>query len=172
LAALISFWPTLTDEELQTMLTPEERQEIEAEFSRYPNKQAVSIDAMKIIQRHRGWVSDESLRDLGEVLDMTPDELDGVATFYNLVFRKPVGRHIVLICDSVSCWIMGYKKLCHAFTSRLGVDLGGTTADGRFTVLPIVCLGTCDHAPAMMVDNDLHHDLDPDKLDEVLEKYR
>jgi NADH-quinone oxidoreductase subunit E len=154
------------------MLTPEERQEIEAEFARYPNKQAVSIDAMKIIQRHRGWVSDESLRDLGEVLDMTPDELDGVATFYNLVFRKPVGRHIVLICDSVSCWIMGYKKLCHAFTSRLGVDLGGTTADGRFTVLPIVCLGTCDHAPAMMVDNDLHHDLDPDKLDEVLEKYR
>jgi NADH-quinone oxidoreductase subunit E len=72
----------------------------------------------------------------------------------------------------VSCWIMGYKKLCHAFTSRLGVDLGGTTADGRFTLLPIVCLGTCDHAPAMMVDNDLHHDLDPDKLDEVLEKYR
>jgi NADH-quinone oxidoreductase subunit E len=172
LAALISFWPTLTDEELQTMLTPEERQEIEAEFARYPNKQAVSIDAMKIIQRHRGWVSDESLRDLGEVLDMTPDELDGIATFYNLVFRKPVGRHVVLICDSVSCWIMGYKKLCHAFTSRLGVDLGGTTADGRFTVLPIVCLGTCDHAPAMMVDNDLHHDLDPDKLDEVLEKYR
>jgi NADH-quinone oxidoreductase subunit E len=172
LAALISFWPTLTDEELQTMLTPEERQEIEAEFARYPNKQAVSIDAMKIIQRHRGWVSDESLRDLGEVLDMTPDELDGIATFYNLVFRKPVGRHVVLICDSVSCWIMGYKKLCHAFTSRLGVDLGGTTADGRFTLLPIVCLGTCDHAPAMMVDNDLHHDLDPDKLDEVLEKYR
>jgi NADH-quinone oxidoreductase subunit E len=172
LAALISFWPTLTDEELQTMLTPEERQEIEAEFARYPTKQAVSIDAMKIIQRHRGWVSDESLRDLGEVLNMTPDELDGVATFYNLVFRKPVGRHVVLICDSVSCWIMGYKKLCHAFTSRLGVDLGGTTADGRFTLLPIVCLGTCDHAPAMMVDNDLHHDLDPDKLDEVLEKYR
>ena len=67
---------------------------------------------MKIIQRHRGWVSDESLRDLGEVLEMTPDELDGVATFYNLVFRKPVGRHVVLICDSVSCWIMGYEKLC------------------------------------------------------------
>ena len=96
------------------MLTPEERQEIEAEFPHYPTKQAVSIDAMKIIQRHRGWVSDESLRDLGELLDMTTDELDGVATFYNLIFRKPVGRHIVLICDSVSCWIMGYEKLCHA----------------------------------------------------------
>jgi NADH-quinone oxidoreductase subunit E len=154
------------------MLTPEERQEIEAEFSHYPNKRAVSIDAMRIIQRHRGWVSDESLRDLGELLDMTPDELDGVATFYSLVFRKPVGRHIVLICDSVSCWIMGYDKLRRRLTSRLGVNLGGTTADGRFTVLPIVCLGTCDHAPAMMVDNDLLRDVDSDKIDEILEKYQ
>jgi len=154
------------------MLTPEERQEIEAEFPHYPNKRAVCLDAMKVIQRHRGWVSDESLRDLGEILDMTADELDGVATFYNLVFRKPVGRHIVLICDSVSCWIMGYEKLCQRLTSRLEVNLGGTTADERFTILPIVCLGTCDHAPVMMVDNDLYRDVDPDKIDEVIEKYK
>ena len=154
------------------MLTPEERQEIEAEFPHYPNKRAVCLDAMKVIQRHRGWVSDESLRDLGEILDMTADELDGVATFYNLVFRKPVGRHIVLICDSVSCWIMGYEKLCQRLTSRLEVNLGGTTADERFTILPIVCLGTCDHAPVMMVDNDLYRDVDPDKIDEVIENYK
>lgn len=154
------------------MLTVEERQEIEAEFSRYPNKRAVSIDALKIIQRHRGWVSDESLRDLGELLDMTPDELDGVATFYNLVFRKPVGRHVVLVCDSVSCWIMGYEKLCQRLTSRLGANLGGTTADGRFTVLPVVCLGACDHAPTLMVDQDLHRDVDPEKLDELLDRYK
>ncbi len=154
------------------MLTPEERQEIEAEFPRYPHKQAVCLDAMKIIQRHRGWVSDESLRDLGEILDMTAEELDGVATFYNLVFRRPVGRHVVLICDSVSCWIMGYEKLCQRLTSQLGVDLGGTTADKRFTILPIVCLGTCDHAPAMMVDNDLYRDVEADHIDDVLTNYK
>ena len=154
------------------MLTVEEREEIEAEFSRYPNKRAVSIDALKIIQRHRGWVSDESLRDLGELLEMTPAELDGVATFYNLVFRKPVGRHVVLVCDSVSCWIMGHEKLCQRLTSRLGVNLGGTTSDGRFTVLPIVCLGACDHAPTLMVDNDLHRDVDPEQFDELLDRYK
>jgi NADH-quinone oxidoreductase subunit E len=154
------------------MLTPEERQEIEAEFPRYPHKQAVCLDAMKIIQRHRGWVSDESLRDLGEILDMTAEELDGVATFYNLVFRRPVGRHVVLLCDSVSCWIMGYEKLCQRLTSQLGVDLGGTTADKRFTILPIVCLGTCDHAPAMMVDNDLYRDVEADHIDDVLTNYK
>ncbi len=156
----------------ETMLTPEERREIETKFARYPNKQSVCIEAMKVVQRHRGWVSDENLHDLAEELGMTPDELDGVATFYNLIFRKPVGRHVVLICDSVSCWIMGYEKVCQRLTSRLGVRLGETTADDRFTVLPIVCLGTCDHAPAMMVDDELHRDLDPDKLGEVLEKYK
>ena len=153
------------------MLTPEERQEIEAEFAQYPNRRAVSIDALKILQRHRGWVSDETLRDLGELLDMTTDELDGVATFYNLVFRKPVGRHVVMVCDSVSCWIMGSERLCQRLTSRLGVGLGETTPDGRFTVLPIVCLGACDHAPTLMVDDDLYRDVNPEKLGELLEQY-
>jgi NADH-quinone oxidoreductase subunit E len=106
------------------------------------------------------------------LLEMTPDELDGVATFYNLVFRKPVGRHVVLVCDSVSCWIMGCESLCKRLAMQLGVSLGGTTSDGRFTVLPIVCLGACDHAPTLMVDNDLHGDVQPEKLDELLERYK
>jgi NADH-quinone oxidoreductase subunit E len=154
------------------MLTSEERQEIEAEFPHYPTRQAVCIEALKVVQRHRGWVSDQGLQDIGEVLDMTPEELDAVATFYNLVFRKPVGRHVALVCDSVSCWIMGYEKLCQALTSRLKVGLGETTADNRFTVLPIVCLGACDHAPAVMIDDDLYLDVKPDQLDGVLENYK
>ncbi len=154
------------------MLTSEERQEIEAEFPRYPTKQAVCIEALKVVQRHRGWVSDQGLQDIGNALGMTVDELDAVATFYNLVFRKPVGRHIALICDSVSCWIMGHEKLCQALTARLNVSLGETTADNRFTVLPIVCLGACDHAPAMMIDDDLHLDVKPDQLDSVLDNYK
>jgi NADH-quinone oxidoreductase subunit E len=159
-------------EEIQTMLTPEERQEINAEFARYPTRQAVCIEALKVVQRHRGWVSDEGLKDIGNALDMTPEELDAVATFYNLVFRRPVGRHVALICDSVSCWIMGYEKLRQGLTSRLNVRLGETTADNRFTVLPIVCLGACDHAPAMMIDDDLYRDVEPPQLDELLEKYK
>lgn len=153
-------------------LSAEERREIEAEFAHYPTKRAVCIDAMKIVQRHRGWISDESLQDIAQLLEMSLDELDGVATFYNLLYRKPVGRHVVLLCDSVSCWIMGYEKLRERLCSKLGVRLGETTADGRFTLLPIVCLGTCDHAPAMMVDEDLHRDLDPDGAEKALENYK
>jgi NADH-quinone oxidoreductase subunit E len=154
------------------MLTREERQEIEAEMTHYPNKESACIDAMKIIQRHRGWVSDEGIRDVAELLGMSPADVDGVATFYNLIFRRPVGRHVILVCDSVSCWIMGYDRVREHLCKRLGVGLGGTTPDGRFTLLPVVCLGACDHAPAMMIDNDLHQDLDPEKVDRVLEEYR
>jgi NADH-quinone oxidoreductase subunit E len=163
----------LTDkEEGDLPLSAEERREIEAEFAHYPTKRAVCIDAMKIVQRHRGWISDESLQDIAQLLGMSLDELDGVATFYNLLYRKPVGRHVVLLCDSVSCWIMGYERLRERLCSNLGVRLGETTSDGRFTVLPIVCLGTCDHAPAMLVDEDLHRDLDPNKAEQALEKYK
>ena len=153
------------------MLSSEELKEINEELAHYPRKDAVCIDAMLVIQRHRGWVSDESLRDLAEVLGMSLADLDGVATFYNLIRRKQVGRHVALICDSVSCWIMGCERVRDQLCSKLGTTLGSSTADGRFTLLPIVCLGACDHAPAMLIDGDLHVDLDEHRIDQVLEKY-
>ena len=154
------------------MLTAEEINEIEAEAAHYPKREAVSIDALKIVQRHRGWVSDESLGDIAGHLGMSPADLDSVATFYNLIFRRPVGRHVIMVCDSVSCWIMGEERIREHLQERLGIGLGETTPDDRFTLLPTVCLGCCDHAPAMMVDSDLHSDLNSQKIDAALEKYK
>ena len=119
------------------MLSGEERKEIEMKLADYPDKQAMSIESMLIVQRHRGWVSEESMRDLSELLGLSVADLDGVATFYNLIRRKPVGRHVALLCDSVSCWIMGCERVRDRLCSSLGTPLGGTTADGRFTLLPI-----------------------------------
>ncbi|MEO8592343.1 MAG: NADH-quinone oxidoreductase subunit NuoE [Candidatus Solibacter sp.] len=154
------------------MLTLEERTEIEAEFPNYPNRKAVCIDAMKVVQKHRGWVPDEALEDIGELLGMSSTDLDGIATFYNLIFRRPVGRHVIYFCDSVSCWIMGSDQQCRHLTKRVQVEPGETDADGRFTLVPIVCLGACDHAPVMMIDDDLHLDLTPEKIDRILERYK
>jgi NADH-quinone oxidoreductase subunit E len=103
---------------------------------------------------------------------MSPADLDSVATFYNLIFRRPVGRHVITVCDSVSCWIMGEERIREHLQERLGIGLGETTPDDRFTLLPTVCLGCCDHAPAMMVDRDLHSDLNSQKIDAALEKYK
>jgi NADH-quinone oxidoreductase subunit E len=153
------------------MLTDEERREIESEFPRYATRRAVCIEAMKIVQRHRGWVSDDALKDIGGILGMSPSELDGVATFYNLIFRQPVGRHVIYVRDSVSCWIMNGTEQFRHLAQQLGVQPGETTTDGRFTLLPIVCLGACDRAPVMMVDDDLHTDLEPSKIDGILKDY-
>src|SRR5215475_10025324 len=107
------------------MLTAEEIREIETEAEHYPKREAVCIDALKIVQRHRGWVSDESVGDIAEHLGMSATDVDSIATFYNLIFRKPVGRHVVMVCDSVSCYVMGCDALRDALAAKLGVKPGG-----------------------------------------------
>jgi len=154
------------------MLADEEKREINEELEKYDRKRAAASEALKIVQKYRGWISNESLDDIARYLDMTTEELDSVATCYNLIFRKPVGRHRIFICDSVSCWIMGYEQVLSHIQRRLGVELGQTTPDRRFTLLPIACLGACDKAPAMMVDDDLYVELSPTKVDEILDAYR
>ena len=153
------------------MLTAEEKLEIDKAISIVPVKKAAGIEALKIVQEHRRWISDESLRDVAAYMEMSPEELDSVATFYNMVFRKPVGRHVILLCDSISCWVMGYDNILAYLTGKLGIKLGETTRDGRFTLLPNVCLGTCDCAPALMIDNDTYRNLTTYQLDEILNKY-
>lgn len=153
------------------MLTPEEIAEIEQEISRYAHKAAAGIDALKIVQRRNGWVPDELLATVADFLEMSYTELDGVATFYNRIFRRPVGRHVIFVCNSVSCWVMGYEQLMSTIKERLKIDLGETTSDGRFTLLPHACLGICHHAPALMIDEDLHEDADPARIDEILAIY-
>ncbi len=157
------------------MLSPEEQSEIQAEVAHYPHKRAVAIDALKIVQKHRGHVSDEAMEDVARFLELSREELEGVCTFYNLLLRKPVGKHVIWVCDGVSCYLTGYGRLCRKLESTLGIKPGETTKDGKFTLLPIVCLGACDHAPVLMVDDDLHRDLDPQKtpqaVDKVLSEY-
>jgi len=153
------------------MLTEEERRIIEEEIREYDQKTAACISALKVVQRQRGWVPDEAIEDISELLGMTPDELDGVATFYSLIFRKPLGKHVILVCDSISCWIMGYEKILDHIKTKLGIELGETSADGKFTLLPIACIGSCDNAPAMIIDNEVYRNLDVKKIDGILGKY-
>jgi NADH-quinone oxidoreductase subunit E len=153
------------------MLSDLERGEIEHQLEQYPDRRAGCVEALRIVQRHRGWISDEALKDIAEFLRMTPDELDAVATFYNLIFRKPVGRHVMLVCNSISCWIAGSDDVIRQTESQLSLRLGETTIDGRLTMLPIVCLGACDRAPAIMIDDDLYQ-ARAEAISDVLQRYK
>ncbi len=153
----------------ESRLSEQEIAEINEEASHYEQKSGASIEALKIVQKYRRWVSDDSLKQIAELLGMSPEELDGVATFYNLIYRQPVGRKVILCCDSVSCWMLGANDVQDGISQRLGIGLGETTEDDEYTLLPIVCLGACDHAPVMMVDDVLHHDVDEKQLDKIFE---
>ncbi len=154
------------------MLSKEEIERIKKEMVKFPVKSAASIEALKIVQDKQRWVSDESLVEVAAILEMPATELENVASFYNLIFRKPVGRHVIFVCDSISCWVMGYEKILDLLHKKLGISYGETTKDDRFTLLPIQCLGNCDHAPTIMIDNDLYNNLTEEKMEDILQKYQ
>jgi NADH-quinone oxidoreductase subunit E len=153
------------------VLSGEEIAEIEAEIAHLPDRESAAIDALMIVQKHRGWVSDTSLRAIARLLGMSSDALDSIATFYNLIFRQPVGRHVVMVCDSVSCYVMGADGLGKAIEEHLDIAFGGTTDDDRFTLLPIVCLGACDKAPTMMIDDELIENVTAERLGEIFGRF-
>jgi NADH-quinone oxidoreductase subunit E len=147
-----------------------EIQEINAEFSHYEDNTAVSIEALKIVQKHRGWVSNECLVAVAGLLDISPAQLEGVATFYNLIYRQPVGKTVIHYCNSVTCWMLGAEQVRERLCRHLNVELGEMSADGEYTILPIVCLGACDHAPVVMVGDELRQDISEDAVNEILRR--
>src|SRR5574340_171102 len=150
------------------MLTEAERADIDKEIGESFTRHAASIPALRAVQRHRGWISDETLREVAEYLGMAPAELENVATFYSLIFRRPVGRTLLAVCDSMVCWSLGSESLLQHLEQKLGVRAGETTPDGAFTLIRIACLGDCDHAPCMMVNETQVRDLD----EAVLNRFR
>jgi NADH-quinone oxidoreductase subunit E len=121
----------------------------------YPSPRAACVEALKHVQRNRLYIAAPVLAEIAPLLGMSVTELDEVATFYNLIFRRPVGDKIILLCDSITCWMLGGDKIAGEIRKVLEINAGETTADGRYTWLPTVCLGHCDHAPAMMIGDAL-----------------
>jgi NADH-quinone oxidoreductase subunit E len=139
---------------------------------KFPRKSAACIEALKIVQAERKWVADDAVEDVAQILAMSPAEVDSVATFYNQIYRKPVGRHVIQLCDSISCWIKGCDHIKSQIQQKLNIGFGETSKDERFTLLPIQCLGNCDHAPSLMIDNNLYGDVQDADLDKIMEKYK
>ena len=160
-----------TEPDMVESLSAQEIEAIEAQIAHLPDRESAAIEALQIVQRARGWVSDDSLHATAQLLGMADAALDSIATFYNLIYRQPVGRHIIMLCDSVSCFVMDGDSLRGRVTEALGVELGHTTADGRFTLLPIVCLGACDRAPVMLIDDQLFGAEQLTDLDAILARF-
>ena len=144
---------------------------IKREMKREGNARAAMIESLRLIQQEEGWVSDARMREASALLGVSLAELADSATFFSLIFRKPVGERVILLCDGASCWLNGADEVSDAVMEKLGIGFGETTPDGKYTLINICCVGGCDHAPAAVVGRDrkLVGPLTPDDLSALLE---
>lgn len=148
----------------------EAKRRYETILSHYPEKRAALIPVLALAQREFGWISDEVAEYVGALMGYPPSDVMSVATFYTLLHKKPVGKYHMEMCRNVSCWLMGAYACVDEIKKRLGIDIGGKTPDGRFSLQLTECLGSCGTAPAMQVGDRYYENLTPAKIGEIIEK--
>jgi NADH-quinone oxidoreductase subunit E len=154
------------------MLPEDLLEKLQKEIASVQHPRELAVDIMLALQNHYGYLSDEALEESARLLSMTPLELEELATFYDFIYREPVGRYVIHVCDGVVCWMNGYHRVMDYLSKKLGIEPGDTTEDGLFTVLPTACIGYCDLSPAMLINGRAYGPLTPEKIDEVLNRLR
>jgi NADH-quinone oxidoreductase subunit E len=145
--------------------------EVRAVAARYPRREAALLPVLRVLQRVSGALGRAEEELAAELLGLEPIRVREAVTFYSLFRQKPAGRHIIQVCINLSCSMAGAGRSLAALQTRLGIGSGETTSDGRFTLLTVECLGNCDQAPCLMVDEDDHGRVQKEQLDEILGRY-
>jgi len=130
------------------------------------------LGLLKEAQSKFGYVPEEVMAELAESLDIPVNEVYGVASFYSFISIKPLGRNVIRVCQSLPCYLKHGQTIIESVEKELGIKPGETTSDGRFSFQLINCIGLCDQAPAMMINNDAHVDLTPEKISQILQTYK
>lgn len=153
------------------MLSSGVLERIKETLRHYPDARAAVLPALYIVQEEAGYLPADSMRPIAELLDVPESEVFGAATFYTLFRWKPCGRHVISVCHNLPCSLLGAESIIEHLSRKLGVEEGQVTSDGRFSFRRIECIGRCDGAPAMLVDDDYHGELTAEKIDGILMHY-
>ncbi|MDD2851804.1 MAG: NADH-quinone oxidoreductase subunit NuoE [Desulfuromonadaceae bacterium] len=154
------------------MIPENMRQELQNRIASAVTNREAAVDVMKSLQAHYGWLTDEAVVEAAELLGLTPLQIEELATFYEMIYRRPVGRYVIHVCDSISCWAMGGETVMGKIAGLLGISVGGTTADGLFTLLPCCCLGNCGQSPTLMIGDTIYNRVTAESAAELIEQYR
>jgi NADH-quinone oxidoreductase subunit E len=154
------------------MLPEELKEELERAIACCEHPREAALDVLFAVQERFGCVSDAAVEEAAVLLGMSALELEELATFYDFIYREPVGKYVIRVCDSAVCWMHGHQSVLDYLKAKLGLDPGATTADGLFTLLPVCCIGYCDRAPAMVINKKVYGQLTPDKIDRILGRLR
>ena len=142
--------------------------EFDALLTRYPTKEAALLPALWLVQRQEGWISEESMEYVAGLLGISPVKVFSVVSFYTMFYTRPMGRHVIQVCRNLSCSLLGARELVRHIEDRIGVGVGETTTDGRYSLLTVECLGSCGTAPMMQVNDDYHENLTRERVDALL----
>ncbi len=163
---------TTPDAAYVPVFTGKARERLDALVPKYPTKQALLLPALWIVQEERGWVSEQAIGEVADVLGLTPAFVKGVVTFYTVYHTHPVGRHFIQVCTTSPCGLCGAEETVKAILRYTGCgELGATSPDGRFTVAEVECLGACGFATPMLVDDDFIESVTPERVPEILSRY-
>jgi NADH-quinone oxidoreductase subunit E len=152
------------------MIPDQLKRALEQHIAAAVTQREAAVTVMKEIQRHYGWLTDEALTEAAQLLGLTPLQIEELATFYEMIYRRPVGKRVIHVCDSISCWAMEGESLLQQLAAHLGIAVGETTGDGMFTLLPCACLGNCGESPTIMIGNNIYGRLTLEKALEVLQR--
>lgn len=150
------------------ILSETARAQIREAMKKYPQARSALLPALEIAQREAGYLSPQVLREVALLMDLPPVEVASVASFYTMLYRRPVGKHVIQVCTNISCSLMGAEHIVEVLQKKLGIQVGETTPDGRFTLLTVECLGSCGTAPMMQVDDTYYENLTEERLDAIL----
>lgn len=152
------------------MLPEKLRQSLIEHIEHVEHPRELVVDVMFAIQDHYGYLTDEGVQETAGLLDMSALEVEQLATFYTFIYREPVGRFVIHVCDSVVCWMDGYESVRDYLCQKLGIQPGETTPNGMFTLLAVCCIGYCDRSPAILINRKAYGNLTAEKIDRILEK--
>ncbi len=157
----------------EPVFTAERKKQLDDLLKGYPTKRAALLPALWMVQEARGWISDQSMAEVAQVLDLTPAYVKGVVTFYTMYHQHPVGKHFVQVCTTTPCNLCGAEDVVQALLQHTGCkELGSTSPDGRFTVIEVECLGACGFATPVMIGDDFLESVTPDRVPDLLKRYR
>ena len=151
-------------------LTEETKQKCEAIISRYPDdwKEAAILPVLHTVQKEWGYVSLDGLKLVADMLDMPPARAAGVMSFYPMFHKAPIGKHLIQVCATLSCSLNGAKNLVDHLKEKLQIDVGGTSADGKWTLEKGECIAACEGAPAIRIDEKLYRNVTTEQLDQLM----
>jgi NADH-quinone oxidoreductase subunit E len=154
---------------MSPVLTEQTKKKIEEIVSRYEKKEAALLPVLHLVQREKGFISSQEEKQVADLLGIKPIKVKEVVTFYTMINREPLGRYHIQVCSNISCSLLGAESLIEHLKDKLGIEVGETTQDKKFTLSTVECLGACEQAPCMMINFDYYGNLDKEKIDEILD---